>query len=80
MSLLGNIIWFILGGWISGLSWLISGLIWCITIVGIPYGLQCFKFATLAASPFGLDALYEEEPQNDCRVRLVSSVYPSKEV
>ena len=28
----------------------------------------------------GLDALYEEEPQNDCRVRLVSSVYPSKEV
>lgn len=58
MSLLGNIIWFILGGWISGLSWLISGLIWCITIVGIPYGLQCFKFATLAASPFGKDVEY----------------------
>ena len=58
MSLLGNIIWFILGGWISGLSWLVSGVIWCITIVGIPYGLQCFKFASLAASPFGKDVEY----------------------
>ena len=58
MSLLGNIIWFILGGWISGLSWLMSGLIWCITIVGIPYGLQCFKFARLALFPFGKEIVF----------------------
>lgn len=38
MSILGNILWFIFGGVFSGLSWILSGIIWCITIVGIPYG------------------------------------------
>ena len=53
MSVLGNILWFIFGGFISGLSWLISGLLWCITIVGIPFGLQFFKIAKLSLAPFG---------------------------
>lgn len=58
MSLLGNILWFIFGGFCSGLSWLLSGLIWCITIIGIPYGLQCFKFASLSFFPFGKEVEY----------------------
>ena len=53
MSFLGNIIWFIFGGLISGLSWALAGCLWCITIVGIPIGLQCFKFAGLSMCPFG---------------------------
>ena len=55
MSILGNILWFIFGGFLSGLSWLISGILWCITIIGIPYGKQCFKFASLSFAPFGKD-------------------------
>lgn len=58
MRFLGNILWFIFGGFFSGLSWLIAGLLWCITIVGIPYGRQCFKFASLSFSPFGKDVEY----------------------
>lgn len=58
MKLLGNLVWLIFGGFLSGLAWLISGLIWCLTIIGIPYGLQCFKFATLAFSPFGKEIRY----------------------
>ena len=58
MNFLGNIIWFIFGGFISGLSWVVSGVLWCITIVGIPYGTQCFKFATLAFFPFGKNVEY----------------------
>lgn len=58
MSLLGNILWFIFGGFISGLSWLFAGMIWCITIIGIPYGLQCFKFASLSFFPFGKEVEY----------------------
>jgi len=58
MSLIGNILWLIFGGFFSGLSWLISGVIWCITIIGIPYGKQCFKFASLAFTPFGKDVEY----------------------
>lgn len=53
MGCLGNIIWFICGGFISGLSWLLFGFLWCITIVGIPVGLQCFKLASLSFFPFG---------------------------
>ena len=58
LSFLGNIIWFIFGGIIIGGSWLIAGLIWCITIVGIPWGLQCFKFAKLIFFPFGKEVVY----------------------
>ena len=58
MKLIGNIIWLICGGLFSGLSWAFSGLIWCITIIGIPYGKQCFKFAELAFAPFGKDVKY----------------------
>ena len=53
MRTLGNILWFIFGGMFGGLAWIFAGCIWCITIIGIPVGLQCFKFATLAFWPFG---------------------------
>ncbi len=53
MKTIGNILWFIFGGFISGVTWLFSGVIWCLTIIGIPYGRQCFKFAKLALTPFG---------------------------
>ena len=58
MTLLGNILWFILGGFFSGLGWIIVGIIWCCTIVGIPVGMQFFKLAKLSLAPFG--AVIEE--------------------
>ena len=51
MGCLGNVLWFVFGGCISGLSWCLAGLLWCVTIVGIPVGMQCFKFAALAFFP-----------------------------
>jgi len=53
MGCLGNLIWFLCGGILQGLSWTFAGLLWCITIIGIPFGLQCFKIAKLALMPFG---------------------------
>lgn len=50
---IANIIWFIFGGLITALLWLLLGLVLCITIVGIPFGLQCFKVARLSLFPFG---------------------------
>lgn len=58
MSCLGNILWFVFGGFISGISWCLAGVLWCITIVGIPWGLQCFKFAKLCFFPFGKEVVY----------------------
>lgn len=58
MGCLGNLLWFILGGCLSGITWLLAGCLWCITIVGIPVGVQCFKFAGLSFFPFGKEVQY----------------------
>ena len=58
MRLLGNILWFVFGGFVSGMAWLLAGMLWCVTIIGIPIGLQCFKFAGLAFWPFGKEIVY----------------------
>lgn len=57
MKILGNIIWFIFGGFINFIAWSIIGVLWCITIIGIPVGIQCFKIARLSAWPMGREVL-----------------------
>jgi uncharacterized membrane protein YccF (DUF307 family) len=58
MGCLGNLLWFIFGGFLSGISWCAAGILWCITIVGIPIGRQCFKLAGVSFFPFGKDIIY----------------------
>ena len=58
MGCLGNMLWFVFGGAIGGLSWCLAGCLWCITIVGIPVGMQCFKLAGLCFFPFGKEIHY----------------------
>ncbi len=58
MKFIGNLLWFIFGGLIMGASWFLAGLIWCVTIIGIPWGVQCFKFAKLCLFPFGKEVRY----------------------
>ena len=53
LSVLGNIIWIITGGIITAILWFLLGVILCITIIGIPFGIQALKFGTLALIPFG---------------------------
>ena len=52
-GLIFNIIWLIVFGWEFAVGHLIIGLIFCITIIGIPFGLQHFKLAQLGLIPFG---------------------------
>lgn len=58
MGCLGNLIWLLCGGLISGLSWCLAGFLWCITVIGIPIGIQCFKYAGLTLFPFGRNVEY----------------------
>ena len=58
MGCLGNLLWFICGGALAGLGWCVMGCLWCITIIGVPVGLQCFKFAGLSFFPFGRQVVY----------------------
>lgn len=53
MNFIGNLIWLICGGLLTALGYIIGGFVLCITIVGIPFGLQCFKIAGLELAPFG---------------------------
>jgi len=53
MSLLGNLIWLIFGGLLVGLGYMIGGLLMCLTIIGIPFGLQSIKIGFATLTPFG---------------------------
>jgi len=53
MRLLMNILWFVLGGWISGTLWLLAGVILAITIVGLPWTPAAFRIAGFSYWPFG---------------------------
>ena len=57
MRLILNILWLIFGGLFSALGWWLTGFLWCITIVGIPVGLQCFKLASISLNPFGKEVV-----------------------
>ena len=53
MNFLGNILWLLLGGLLTAVLYYLNGLLMCITIVGIPFGVQLFKLGTYALWPFG---------------------------
>lgn len=55
MRVLGNILWIILGGLAIAIGWAVMELILCISIIGIPLGIQAFKMAKLALWPFGAE-------------------------
>ncbi|OZG60288.1 MULTISPECIES: YccF domain-containing protein [Bifidobacterium] len=58
MRLLGNILWLVLGGLAIAFGWAVVALVLCVTIVGIPLGLQAFKMAALTLTPFGKTVAY----------------------
>jgi uncharacterized membrane protein YccF (DUF307 family) len=62
MNLLGNILWLLLGGFVTALEYLICSLLLMFTIVGIPFGLQTLKFASLALWPFGRTVVTNSSP------------------
>lgn len=61
MRLIGNIIWFVFGGLVMGLSWWLVGLVCYITIIGIPWGKACFVIGTFTFFPFGKEAVNRKD-------------------
>ena len=53
MSLIGNIIWLVFGGFLAGLGYILGGLLICLTIIGIPLGLKAIRFGFMVMLPFG---------------------------
>lgn len=71
MKVLGNILWVIFGGAVGTLTWFLLGILWCVTIVGIPLGKQCFKLAKLTFLPF----TKEVEKESDSTIGLVANIF-----
>ncbi len=69
MSLLGNILWLIFGGLIAGIGYILGGLLTCITIVGIPFGIQAMKIGVATFAPFGKEIV--ELPEANRPLRLI---------
>ncbi|NUQ36672.1 MAG: YccF domain-containing protein [Caldilineales bacterium] len=61
MSFIGNIIWLIFGGFLAGLGYIIGGLLICLTIIGIPFGLQSIKLGFATFAPFGKSVVETED-------------------
>jgi uncharacterized membrane protein YccF (DUF307 family) len=63
MSLLGNIIWLVFGGLLTGLGYILGGLLLCLTIVGIPFGTRAINLGVATLAPFGKEIVEDEKPQ-----------------
>lgn len=61
MSIIGNILWFVLGGFLVALMYFVAGLLMCVTIIGIPFGVQLMKIGFLAIAPYGKDVKVKED-------------------
>ena len=62
MSLLGNLVFFIFGGFVIFIGYVLGGLLLCLTIIGIPFGLMCFRLAGSVIAPFGREVRETEPP------------------
>ena len=64
MNFLGNLIWLIFGGFLAGMGYILGGLLVCLTIVGIPFGMQAVKLGIATMTPFGKDIVATDEAGN----------------
>ena len=62
MSLIGNLVFFIFGGFVIFIGYVLGGLLICLTIIGIPFGLMCFRLAGSVIAPFGREVRETEPP------------------
>ncbi|MER2600380.1 MAG: YccF domain-containing protein [Caldilineales bacterium] len=70
MSFLGNVIWFIFGGFLAGIGYILGGLGMCLTIVGIPFGVQNIKLGVAMFAPFGKQIVQRDNANTPLRVLL----------
>ena len=62
MSLVGNLVFFVFGGFIIFFGYVLGGILLCLTIVGIPFGLMCFRLAGGVIAPFGREVRETKPP------------------
>lgn len=69
MSFLGNILWLIFGGFLAGCGYILGGLVLCLTIVGIPFGVAAIRIGFATFAPFGKTIV--EGPNANSPLRVI---------
>ncbi len=72
MSLLGNIIWLVFGGFMSGVGYIIGGISTCLTIIGIPFGIEAIKLGIATFTPFGKEVV--KNPSADSPLAIILNI------
>ncbi|MDJ0918003.1 MAG: YccF domain-containing protein [Woeseiaceae bacterium] len=70
MRLLGNLVFFIFGGFVIFFGYVLGGIFLCLTIIGIPFGFQCFKLAGGVLAPFGREVRAIRQPDSTLSIIL----------
>ncbi len=68
MTFLGNVIWLIFGGLVAGMGYIVGGLVMCLTIIGIPFGVQNIKLGMATFAPFGKEIVELNNANSSLRV------------
>ena len=74
MKILGNLVWLVVGGFLVALIYYLVGLVMCITLIGIPFGVQLFKLGTFAMWPFGRE-LVDGPGQPGCLSAVMNLIW-----
>ena len=61
MNTLGNILWFIFGGFFTGLGYAFGGLMICLTVIGLPFGIKAIQFGFAMMTPFNKEVRLKED-------------------
>lgn len=70
VSLLGNLVWLVCGGLLSALVYILGGVLMCLTVVGIPFGVQAMKLGAASLAPFGKTLETEKNADNFLNLTL----------
>lgn len=68
MTLIGNLLWLVFGGLLTGLGYILGGILLCLTVVGIPFGVQSIKLGVATFAPFGKEVVERDKANTVLRV------------
>ena len=71
MSVLGNVVWLVFGGFVAGIEYVVSGVLLCLTIVGIPFGIRSIKLGLATFAPFGREVV---DSEHQSALRLIFDI------
>lgn len=75
ISFLGNLVWLIFGGFIAAAMYIIGGALLCLTIIGIPFGMQAIRLGVATIAPFGKEVVAQDKSEGGCLFLVMDIIW-----